>query len=100
MDRVGSRDLGSHDDGRNVEVAVRASRRADAHVLVGKADVQRILVGFRIDRDGFDAKLAAREDDAHRDLAAIRNQNFLEHSYSGGPYPPVTLRGAPNAPLR
>ena len=45
-------------------------------------------------------ELAAREDDAEGHLSAIRDQDFLEHRYSGGPYPPDALRGDPNAPLR
>jgi pyruvate carboxylase len=55
------------------------ARRADTDVLVGKPDVQRVLVGLRVDGDRLDAELAARMDDAQRDFAAIRDQNLLEH---------------------
>jgi hypothetical protein len=41
--------------------------------------VERVLVGFGVHRDGLDAELAARIDDAHRDLAAVGDQDFLEH---------------------
>ena len=59
MDGVGAGDLGRADDGRHVQVAVGAARRADADVLVGEAHVQRVLVGLGVHRDGLDAELAA-----------------------------------------
>ena len=79
MDRVGAGDLGGADDRRHVQVAVGAARRTDADVLVGEPHVQRVLVGLGVDGDRLDAELAAREDDAQRDLAAVRDQDFLEH---------------------
>ena len=79
MDGVGAGDFGGADHRRHVQVAVGAARRADADVLVGEPDVQRVLVGLGIDGDGLDAELAAGEDDAHRDFAAVRDQDFLEH---------------------
>ena len=79
MDRVGAGNLGGADDRRHVEVAVGAARRADADVLVGEADVQRVLVGLGVHGHGLDAELAARVDDAQGDLAAVRDQDFLEH---------------------
>ena len=79
MDRVGAGDLGGADDRRHVQVAVGAARRADADVLVGEADVQRVLVGLGVDGDGLDAQLAAGADHAQRDLAAVGDQDLLEH---------------------
>ena len=79
MNGVGAGDLGSADDGRHVQVAVGAARGADPHVLVGEPDVERVLVGLGIDGHGLDAELAARHDDAHRDLAAVGDQDFLKH---------------------
>ena len=79
MNGVGAGDFGGADHGRHVQVAVGAARRADADVLVGEADVQRVFVGLRVDRDRLDAELAAGEDDPHRHFAAVRDQNFLEH---------------------
>ena len=80
MNGIGAGDLRGADDGGNVQIAVRASGGPDADVLVGKAHVQRVLVGLRIDGNSLDAKLAAGDDHAQRDLAPIRNQDFLEHS--------------------
>ena len=79
MDGVGAGDLGGADDRRHVQVAVGAAGGADADVLVGEADVQRVLVGLGVDRDRLDAQLAAGEDDAQRDLAAVGDQDLLEH---------------------
>ena len=79
VDRVGAGDLGGADDRRDVQVAVGAPRRADADVLVGEAHVQRVLVGLGVDGHGLDAELAAGADDAQRDLAAVGDQDLLEH---------------------
>ena len=45
------------DNGSTVEIAFRCGRRADADGLVGLDDMQRIRVGFRIDRDRRDAEI-------------------------------------------
>ena len=46
MNGIGAGDLGGADDRRHVQIAVGAARRADADVLVGEPDVQRVLVGL------------------------------------------------------
>ena len=78
VDRVGAGDLGGGDDRRDVEVALRRAARADAHRLVGEAHVERARVGLGVHGDGADAELAARADDAQRDLAAVRDEDLLE----------------------
>ena len=80
MNRVGAGDLGGGDDARNLEVRVARGRRADADIVIREAHVQRFAVGFGVDGHGLDAELAARADDAQRDLAAVRDQDFLEHA--------------------
>ncbi len=47
--------------------------------LVGHLDMQGVLVGVRIDGDGLDPHAAGGLDDAAGDLAAIGNEDFLEH---------------------
>ena len=79
VDRVGAGDLGSADDRRDVQIAVGAPRRTDADVLIGKPHVERVLVGLGVDCDGLDAELATGINDAHRDLAAVRDEDLLEH---------------------
>ncbi len=82
MDRIHIGDFGGADDGGNVEIAFVQARRPDADGFVGKADVQRVAVGFAVDGDGLDAEFLAGTDDAQGDFAAIRNQDFLEHEDS------------------
>src|SRR4029434_107754 len=91
MDRVGTCNLGGADDRGNVQITFGAARRADTDVLIGKADVKRVLVRFGEHGDGLDAELTARVDDPQRDLSAIGNQNLLEHAFPSGFSP--TLRG-------
>src|SRR5262249_42055666 len=67
------------DHGPDVEIALGRRRRPDAHGPVGEAHVQRALVGGRIDGHGLDAHLVEGADDAHGDLAAVRDQNAREH---------------------
>ncbi len=47
--------------------------------FVGHLDVQRLAIGVGIDGDRLDAHLARGLDDAAGDLAAIGNEDFLEH---------------------
>ena len=79
MDGVGAGDLAGGEDRGDVEVAVLGGRRADADALVGEADMHGVAVGGRVDRDGLDAELLAGAQDAERDLAAVGDEDFLEH---------------------
>ena len=49
---------------------------------VGEADVEALAVGGRVHGDGLDAELAAGADDADGDLAAVGDQDALEHGLS------------------
>ncbi len=84
MDRVDVGDLGGADHRRNVEIAARAFGRADANGFVGEAHVQAVAVGLRIHGDGLDPEILAGADDAHGDLAAIGDEDFLEHISAAG----------------
>ena len=53
--------------------------RADGDFLVSHLDVQRVFVGFRIDRNRLDAEAAGGLDNATGDLAAICDQDLVEH---------------------
>ncbi len=64
MDRISSRDLRRGEDAGDVQVAVTARRGADADVLVGEADVERVAIGLRVNGDGSHIELAARTNDA------------------------------------
>ncbi len=80
MDRIDVGDLSRGDNGRHVEIAVRGPRWPNADGFVGKADMERVPVCLRVDRDGADAELAAGVDDAQRNLAAIGNQDLTKHA--------------------
>src|SRR6478736_5042979 len=79
MNGVGARDFRGAQHRGDAQIAVSAARRADTHVLVGKAHVQRVLVRFRVHRHGADAELAAGTDDPKGYLSAVGDQDFLEH---------------------
>ena len=62
------------------EVALGRSRRSDMHRLVSHPHERSTGIGVRIDSDGRDAHAARGGDNPAGDLAAIGNQDFLEHS--------------------
>ena len=82
MHRVGAGDLAGGEQRRNVEIAVLGGRRADAHALVGEPHMHGVGVGGRMHRDGRDAELLAGAQHAERDLAAIGDQDLVEHRES------------------
>ena len=79
MNRVHIRDFSRADHLRNVQVAFRAARRANADSFVGKADVERVAVGFGIDGNGGNAEFLARCKNTKGDFAAIGYEDFSEH---------------------
>src|SRR3546814_1817887 len=94
MDGVRAGDGGGGEDGGDVEVAVLARRRPDADRFVGEAHVHGIGVGGGVHRHRLDPHLAAGAVDAERDLAAVGNEDLVEHrcraaysiTSSGSPY--------------
>ena len=80
MHGVGAGDLAGRENGRDIEIAVLGRRRADAHALVGEAHVHGVGVGGGMHRDGENAELLTGADHPHGDLAAIGDQDFIEHS--------------------
>src|SRR5690606_21511059 len=80
VDGDGVRDLGRRDDRRHVQVALLRARRADTHGLVREQDVLQRRVGRRVHGHRLDAELAAGAQNAQRDLAAIGDQNLVEHA--------------------
>ncbi len=61
------------------KVALRRRCRADLDRLVGEADMQRVAVGLRIDRDHAQAEPPGAAGDAAGDLAAIGDEDGSEH---------------------
>ena len=79
MDRFDVRDFGRADDLRDVQVTFARSRRPDANGFIGESHVERVPVGFGIDRDRGNAQFLARIDDAQGDFTAIGNEDFSKH---------------------
>ena len=79
MHRVGAGDLAGGEQRRDVEIAVARRRRADADAFVGEPHMHGVGVGGRMHRDRRDAELLAGAQHAQRDLAAVGDQDFVEH---------------------
>ncbi len=79
MHRVRAGDFAGREQGRNVEIAFARGRRADADALIRELYVHRFGVGGGVDRDGRDAELLARAQHTQRNLAAVCNQDLIEH---------------------
>ena len=62
-----------------VEIAFAGGGRTDADGLVRHPHVQRPAVGFRIHGDGAQTQPSRGANDAAGDLAAVGNQDALEH---------------------
>ena len=70
----------SGDDLCNVEIALRRRRRPDCDRRIGHLDMQRIAVRIGIDRNCRYTHAPRGLDNAAGDLAAIGNQDPLEHA--------------------
>src|SRR4249919_2620790 len=79
MNRACVRPERSVDDRVNVEVAFACWSWPDAHCRVGAPDMQRLGVRIRIHGNGSDAQSPCGPDDAAGDLAAIGDENRIEH---------------------
>ena len=74
LDRV--HDLVDHD------IRLVRGGRADVDRLIGHLDVQRLRISVGIDGDGFDAHLLGGLDNAAGNLAAVGDQDLIEHRLS------------------
>ncbi len=92
MDRLGARLEAGGDDLVDYEIGLRRRGRADGDRLVGHFDVQRVLVSLGKDGDGPDAHATRRLDDATGNLAAVGDQDFIEHRAPAGK-PKLPLHG-------
>ena len=79
MDRLGADLLGRGEDFLDRKVALRRRRAAERHGDVREARVQRGAVEVGVDGGDLDAHLARGAQDAQRDLAAVRDQDAVEH---------------------
>ena len=77
------RSPGGGDQARDLEIRVPGRRGADADIIIGEPDMERLAVGLRVDGDRLDTQLLASANDADRDFAAVGDQDLLEHSAIG-----------------
>ena len=84
VDGLGARPYRGVDDAPGHEIAFADGRSADMHRLVGHGDMQRAGVGVGMDGDGGDAHAPRGADDAAGDLAAVGDQDLVEHRFSSG----------------
>ena len=82
VDRIGAGVLGRLNDLVRQQIGLRSGRRAEMNRLVRQLDMRAARIGIRIDRDRGDAHLLGRTHDPASDLAAIGDQDFLEHQIS------------------
>ena len=76
--RVGAGLLGDVDDLLDVEVGVGRGRAAERVRLVGEPHEERVAVGLGVHRHAADAGVLAGADHAHRDLAAVGDEDLLQ----------------------
>ena len=81
MNRLRARAARDVEDRITLQIALRRGRRSDAHGLVGELNVHGVRIGFRTDRHRANAEAARRPDDTNGDLAAIGNEDLVEHVY-------------------
>jgi hypothetical protein len=68
-----------------VDVEIAGQRvAAEAVGLVGLLHVERMTVGVRVDGRRADAHLGAGANHAHRNLAAIGDQDLSKHRFASG----------------
>ena len=83
MNGLGAALAGGRQDALPVEIALPRGGGADEHGLVGIGDVGPAGVSLGVDGDGSDPEGAAGADDAAGDLAAIGDEDALEHAQAG-----------------
>ena len=92
MDRLRVGDFGGRDDRGHVEIAFRGRRGTDADRFVGHADVLEVAIDSGMNGDRADAERMARAQHAKRDLAAVGDDDLVEHARQ-----PITKRGSSNS---
>jgi hypothetical protein len=79
MNRFAIGDGRRRDDARDVEVTLARLGRADADRLVRELHRQRIRIGRGMGDDRANAHVAARPENAERDLSPIGDQDLVKH---------------------
>jgi len=83
MDRFHVGDFRRADYCWNIEVALGQLWRTNANGFIGETDVEGVTIRLAINGYGSDPQFLASADHSQCNLAAVCNQNFLEHSMPG-----------------
>ena len=86
MDGLRTAAQGGGDDGVDAQVALGCAATAQADRLADHGRVQRIAVGAGMHAGHGDAQALAGAGDAAGDLAAIGDQDLLEHFSTARPF--------------
>jgi len=78
MDRVRTAGFRGADNRVDREVTLSGRRRPDTNGAIRERDVQRPRIRIRLNRNRLDAQFPAGANDAHRNLAAVGDQNPLK----------------------
>ncbi len=79
MNRLRTRSLRDRDDRLAIQIALARRRRPEPVRLIAGRDMQRLAIGIGIDGHRADAHAPRGARDAHRNLAAVRNQDLVKH---------------------
>src|SRR3954453_1860775 len=79
MDRIGGAFARRIDHARDVEVRLARIARAERDRIIEIASNVADVVRLRVSEHRLDARLAARARNAHRDFAAIGDEEFADH---------------------
>ena len=77
VNRIRARNFRRRDDRWNVQIALRAGRRPDAHAFVCQLNVQAVFIGFGMHGNGGNAHLAAGAQYAQSNFASVGDKNFF-----------------------
>ena len=80
VDGLRAAGLGRVEDALPLQITLARGAGADVHGLVAGLHMARVGVGVRVDGDGAHAQACSRGGNAAGDLAAVGNQDLLEHA--------------------
>src|ERR1700681_1379053 len=81
MNGIDSQALRSIENLGDVQIRFGSCRGTDRTCFVGVSHVKCSTIYFGVDCDRGNAHLMAGSDDAHRNLATVSDENFLEHGF-------------------
>src|SRR5665213_1065623 len=90
MNRFSTGDFTGRNNGGYVEIRILSRWWANAHAFIGQLHMHGISIGSGMNRNSLNAKFTRSAQNPKGNLAAISNENFVEH-YS------ITISTSPNS---